>query len=159
MRGIIVGDIIYGLPCHADCLLRIDTRTDEVGVIEIPYEDYFDTSIPENGDETQTEAYLERHSPWKYHGGAISPHDKCIYAIPQYSKKVLRFNPVTEECSFVGPKFEGRCKFWLLRNFVGCRSLALQKSLAEKPCSWCRVIGLTVFSRKYLILHLLKYVE
>ena len=112
LRGIVVGDIIYGLPCHADCLLRIDTRTDEVGVIEIPYEDYFDNSIPENGDETQTEAYLERHSPWKYHGGAISPHDKCIYAVPQYSKKVLRFNPVTEECSFVGPKFEGRCKWY-----------------------------------------------
>ena len=112
LRGIVVGDIIYGLPCHADCILRIDTRTDEVGVINIPYEEYFDTSIPEKGDETQTEAYQERHSPWKYHGGTISPHDKCIYAVPQYAKKVLRIDPVTEECSFVGPKFEGRCKWY-----------------------------------------------
>ena len=112
LRGIVIGDIIYGLPCHADCILRIDTRTDEVGVIDIPYEQYFDTSIPENGDETQSEAYKERHSPWKYHGGTVSPHDKCIYAVPQYAKKVLRINPFTEECSFVGPKFEGRCKWY-----------------------------------------------
>lgn len=102
LRGIVVGDIIYGLPCHADCILRIDTRTDEVAVIDIPYESFF----------SQTEAYHERHSPWKYHGGTISPHDKCIYAVPQYAKKVLRINPVTEECSFVGPKFEGRCKWY-----------------------------------------------
>ena len=112
LRGIVIGDIIYGLPCHADCILRIDCRTDEVTVIDIPYEKYFDTSIPEGGDETQSEAYQERHSPWKYHGGTISPHDNCIYAVPQYSKKVLRINPVTEECSFVGPNFEGRCKWY-----------------------------------------------
>lgn len=112
LRGIVVGDIIYGLPCHADSVLRIDTRTDEVGTIDIPYEEYFDNEIPNDDDAKQSLAYQERHRPWKYHGGAISPHDKCIYAIPQSSKKVLRIDPSTEKCSFVGPELDGRCKWY-----------------------------------------------
>ena len=94
LRGITIGDIIYGLPCHQDCVLRIDTRTDEISVIDIPYEEYFDNKVMvstgKDDDEDsitkakQTEAYNERHTPWKYHGGAISPADGSIYAIPQY---------------------------------------------------------------------------
>jgi len=110
LRGIVIGDIIYGLPCHADCILRIDTKTDEVGTIDIPYEDYFNNETKEEGEESM--AYNERHCPWKYHGGAISPHDGCMYAIPQSAKKVLRIDPKTEKCSFVGPDFEGRCKWY-----------------------------------------------
>lgn len=124
LRGIVIGDIIYGLPCHADCVLRIDTKTDTVGTIPIPYEEYFDDttlihdSLVEIEDEDGTEkekstlAHQERHRPWKYHGGAISPHDGCIYAIPQSSKKVLRIDPKTEKCSFVGPDLDGRCKWY-----------------------------------------------
>ena len=113
LRGIVVGDIIYGLPCHADCVLRIDTKTDEVGTIDIPYEDYFDDKIlSDDVDVKQSLAYQERHRPWKYHGGAISPHDGCIYAIPQSAKKVLRIDPRTENCSFVGPDLNGRCKWY-----------------------------------------------
>jgi hypothetical protein len=106
LRGIVIGNIIYGLPCHADCVLRIDSSTDEVSVIDIPYEKYFD----DKGEEL--EAHQERHRGWKYHGGSISPHDGCIYAIPQSAKCVLRIDPKTETCSFVGPKFEGRCKWY-----------------------------------------------
>jgi len=109
LRGITIGDIIYGLPCHQDCVLRIDTKTDEVSVIDIPYEEYFDNELLE---EKQTEAYQERHTPWKYHGGAISPADGCIYAIPQSAKKVLRIDPKTDKVSFVGPDLPGRCKWY-----------------------------------------------
>lgn len=42
----------------------------------------------------------------------MSPHDGCIYAIPQSAQCVLRIDPNTEVCSFVGPKFEGRCKWY-----------------------------------------------
>lgn len=86
LRGIVVGDVIYGLPCHADCVLRIDTRTDEVGTIDIPYEEHFNNEITNGSDgdgsavSKKSVAYSERHRPWKYHGGAISPHDGCIYA-------------------------------------------------------------------------------
>ena len=131
LRGIVIGDIIFGLPCHADCVLRIDTKSDEVTTIPIPYEEYFDNKIPllvppSNASSsssssspqsctpttTTTRAYQERHQPWKYHGGAISPQDGCIYAIPQTSRRVLRIDPITENCSFVGPELEGRCKWY-----------------------------------------------
>jgi hypothetical protein len=59
LRGIVIGNIIYGLPCHADKVLRIDSSTDEVSVIDIPYESYFD------GDEEGSDAYLERYRGWK----------------------------------------------------------------------------------------------
>jgi hypothetical protein len=134
LRGIVIGDIIFGLPCHADCVLRIDTKSDEVTTIPIPYEEYFDNKIPllalpsdaptSSSSSPQsctsntataaatTRAYQERHQPWKYHGGAISPQDGCIYAIPQTSRRVLRIDPITEKCSFVGPELEGRCKWY-----------------------------------------------
>ena len=114
LRGITIGDVIYGLPCHADTVLRIDTRTGEVGTLAIPYEDYFDADeCPEeeeaeeegkddsnnNGGgsgtaanekkEAATAASRERNTPWKYHGGCVSPHDGAIYAIPQTVSSLL----------------------------------------------------------------------
>ena len=140
LRGIVVGDIVYGLPCHSDRVLRIDTRTDKVGTMRIPYEEYFDdepiiegeggvadgddASAADNDDGLDNAeekkanriktslAHQERHLPWKYHGGSISPHDGCIYAIPQSSRRVLRIDPVTEKVSFVGPDLVGRCKWY-----------------------------------------------
>lgn len=122
LRGIVVGYIIYGLPCHADCILRIDTRTDEVSTIDIPYEEYYNnepSSIECHDDDEETKssgngslAKRERNTPWKYHGGTISPHDGCIYAVPQTSRRVLRIDPANERISFVGPDFVGRCKWY-----------------------------------------------
>ena len=64
-----IRDIIFGLSCHADYVLRIDCRTDdEVSVIDIPYKKYFD----DGGDDSA--ARQERNRGWKYHGGALSPH-------------------------------------------------------------------------------------
>ena len=89
LRGITVGHVIYGLPCHADTVLRIDTRTDEVGTLRIPYEEYFDDDERLDGREgggkreAASAASRERNTPWKYHGGCVSPHDGAIYAIPQ----------------------------------------------------------------------------
>ncbi|KAL7519881.1 hypothetical protein ACHAWX_004635 [Stephanocyclus meneghinianus] len=101
LRGIVHRRIVYGLPCHADVVLRIDTAVDAVSVLDIPYERYFDAS----------EAHRERHRAWKYHGGAVGS-DGCIYAVPQSAGRVLRIDPTTDECSFVGPVFEGRCKWY-----------------------------------------------
>ena len=114
LRGIVVDHVIYGLPCHADCILRIDTRTDEVSTIDIPYEEYYNNEEQTNnkGDDISSLAKKERNTPWKYHGGTISPHDGCIYAVPQTSRRVLRIDPKTERVSFVGPDFIGRCKWY-----------------------------------------------
>lgn len=103
LRGIVVGDIIYGLPCHADEILRIDVSSQTISKLPIPYEIFFE-------DETQVKE--QREMIWKYHGGAICPLDNCIYAIPQRAHRVLKIDPKTETISFVGPDFPGVCKWY-----------------------------------------------
>lgn len=104
LRGIVVGDIIYGLPCHADEILKINVSTQQITKLNIPYEDFYsdDPSI----------AKSERDCLWKYHGGSVCPLDNCIYAIPQSASHVLKLDPSTETISFVGPAFLGRCKWY-----------------------------------------------
>jgi len=106
--------VIYGLPCNADSVLRIDATTNrssgtspqvvDVSTIPIP----FDTFFADDANERES----ERSMPWKYHGGAISPADGCIYCIPQSATRVLRIDPNTDECTFVGPKLEGKYKWY-----------------------------------------------
>ena len=103
LRGIVVGHLIYGLPCHAEDILRIDTLTGEISKIPIPYEELY---------ESPEEAKEERKMIWKYHGGDICPLDDCIYAIPQRAHQVLKLDPKTEKVTMVGPKFKGRCKWY-----------------------------------------------
>jgi len=103
LRGIVVGDIIYGLPCHADEILRIDVATQSITKLPIPYDQFYKDTA---------KAKVERDCLWKYHGGSICPIDNCIYAIPQTAEHVLKFDPATETVSFVGPAFPGRCKWY-----------------------------------------------
>jgi hypothetical protein len=103
LRGVPVGDVIYGLPCNASEVLRIHVPTQTVTKIPIPYEDFYDTP---------DEAKIHREQQWKYHGGSISPIDNCIYAIPQSACHVLKVDPTTDTCSLVGPKLEGRWKWY-----------------------------------------------
>ena len=107
-------DVIYGLPCHADSILRIDARrkksngysSNDVSITTIP--------IPYNNDyfDNEQEQKEEKDMIWKYHGGAISPIDNCIYCIPQSASRVLRINPNDESISFVGPKLPGKYKWY-----------------------------------------------
>ncbi|CAJ1946410.1 unnamed protein product [Cylindrotheca closterium] len=110
LRGIVVGDIIYGLPCHADDILKIHVPTQTITTLKIPYEDLYSTETKDG--ETVCEAHAERTMIWKYHGGTICPLDGCIYAIPQRASQVLKLDPKTEKVSFHGPKFPGHCKWY-----------------------------------------------
>jgi hypothetical protein len=103
LRGIVVGDIIYGLPCHADEILRINARTHEITKISIPYDAFYTDPV---------EAKAQRDMIWKYHGGDICPIDNCIYAVPQRAHHVLKFDPTTETVSFVGPALPGHYKWY-----------------------------------------------
>lgn len=122
LRGIKASNnIIYGLPCHSDTVLRIDAtaaadmksdgtlacfdfdRKVQITTMSIPYEDFF------TNDE---ERERERKMLWKYHGGSISPVDGCIYCIPQSATRVLKIDPQTDACTFVGPKLEGTYKWY-----------------------------------------------
>ena len=104
LRSITVGDVIYGLPCHSDSVLRIHVPTETVTLMEIPYQEFF-ANDPEM-------ATRQQKQEWKYHGGNISPVDQCIYAIPQSATHVLKVDPVADKCSLLGPAFPGRWKWY-----------------------------------------------
>jgi hypothetical protein len=103
LRGERVGDIIYGLPCHSDHVLRIHVPTQQVTLLRIPYEDFF--------LDVET-ASQQREQLWKYHGGTICPIDKCLYCIPQSATHVLKIDPATDTCTLVGPELPGRYKWY-----------------------------------------------
>lgn len=104
LRGISLGDVIYGLPCHASDVLRIHVPTRTVTKLPIPYEEFY------SGDPKL--AQQQRRMIWKYHGGSVSPLDGCIYSVPQSAWHVLKVDPVTDTCSLVGPTLRGKYKWY-----------------------------------------------
>jgi len=104
LRGIAQGDVVYGLPCSADSVLRIHVPTGEITNLLIPYDEFYHSPEIAKG---------QREIEWKYHGGTTSPKDGCIYAIPQSAWHVLRIDPLTDICSFVPSiPMKGRYKFY-----------------------------------------------
>ncbi|KAI2494934.1 hypothetical protein MHU86_19579 [Fragilaria crotonensis] len=93
LRGIRVEHIIYGLPCHSPTVLRIDTRSQQVTLLEIPYESFYSGHA--------NIAHEQRNMEWKYHGGSYSRDEGCIYAIPQSAWHVLRIDTHTDTCTLV----------------------------------------------------------
>lgn len=104
LRGVPDGNIIYGLPCHADTVLRIDVSTGHISTLPIPYEDFYSHEPAIAG--------RERAREWKYHGGNTCPIDGCIYAIPQSALHVLKVDPLRDVCELVGPALPGRYKWY-----------------------------------------------
>lgn len=105
LRGVVCGDNIYGLPCHADTVLKIHVPTGNISLLPIDYEGFFGRDNP---DVVQK----QRQQEWKYHGGSICPSDNCIYTIPQSATHVLKVNPSTDECVLFGPCLDGRYKWY-----------------------------------------------
>mmetsp|Transcript_68201 Transcript_68201/g.76350 ORF Transcript_68201/g.76350 Transcript_68201/m.76350 type:complete len:444 (+) Transcript_68201:43-1374(+) len=102
LRGITVGDVIYGLPCHASEVLRIHVPTQTITKISIPYEEFYPD--PKTAKE-------QRKMIWKYHGGDVCG-DGCMYAVPQSAWHVLKIDPSTDTCSLVGPRLTGKYKWY-----------------------------------------------
>lgn len=104
LRGVRCDDVIYGLPCHKDTVLKIHVPTGTITEIPIPYSDFYQDPI---------EAQQQQEMEWKYHGGTTSPIDGCIYAIPQSAWHVLKIDPSTDSCCFVPSEpLKGRCKWY-----------------------------------------------
>jgi hypothetical protein len=104
LRGVSMGDVIYGLPCHADSVLRIHVPTQTVTTLAIPYENFY-------GSDMEL-ARQQRRQEWKYHGGSVSPHNGCLYGIPQSALHVLKIDPVADAVTLVGPPLPGRYKWY-----------------------------------------------
>ena len=77
---------IYCIPCHAPTILRIDCTASPPVISEM--------GGPHPGE-------------WKWHGGVLSPYDRCIYGIPQFAETVLRIDPQTQTTSEIGGPFPG----------------------------------------------------
>lgn len=97
LRGIPLGDKIYGIPCHSDSVLKIDVLTHNVQLLK------WDENAPKACPSNQK---------WKYHGAAVSDIDGCIYCIPQAAEHVMKINPVTDEISFIGEAYPGVNKWY-----------------------------------------------
>ena len=85
---------IYGIPCHADRVLKIVPKTGEVALIG--------PSFPGN---------------WKWHGGVLAS-DGCIYCVPQFAEQVLKIDTATDEISLFGGPFLGKNKWY--GALLGC---------------------------------------
>lgn len=64
---------VYGIPYTGSGVMRIDTRTDLVDLLEIP-----------SGG-----AYTGK---WRWHGGVYCPQNGCIYAFPSHADCVLKID-------------------------------------------------------------------
>ena len=104
LRGVRCGEVIFGLPCHADTVLRIHVPTLTITTIPIPYSDFYSDPV---------EAAEQRDMEWKYHGGTVSPINGCIYTVPQSAWHVLKIDPENDTCELVDSMpFKGRCKWY-----------------------------------------------
>lgn len=97
LRGIPIGNEIYGIPCHSDAVLKMNVSTHDVQLLK--WNDSDPKSCPSN-------------QKWKYHGAAVSDIDGCIYCIPQAAEYVMKINPITDEISFIGDRYPGVNKWY-----------------------------------------------
>ena len=77
---------IYCIPCHASTVLKIDCTAYPPRITEI--------GGPHPGE-------------WKWHGAVLSPHDQCIYGIPQFAEAVLKIDPLHQTTCEIGGPFPG----------------------------------------------------
>mmetsp|Transcript_42510 Transcript_42510/g.85962 ORF Transcript_42510/g.85962 Transcript_42510/m.85962 type:complete len:520 (-) Transcript_42510:92-1651(-) len=84
---------IYGMPCNANCVLRIMPQARKAG-----------SSLDEPDPDpavTTMDAPLELGN-WDYHGGVVSRGGREIFAVPMHAKRVLSISPETGVVRFVG---------------------------------------------------------
>jgi isopenicillin N synthase-like dioxygenase len=90
--GIPIDNIVYGIPCHSESVLKINTLTKEINLLK--WGENLPGACPHN-------------QQWKYSSATVSNHDGCIYCIPQCAERVLKIDPKTDEMTFIGPAFPG----------------------------------------------------
>ena len=93
LRGIPIGGIICGIPCHSNAVWKIYALTKKVE-LHVEWDEKSPDSCPHD-------------QKWKYHGAAVSNFDKCIYCIPQASERVMKIIPKTDEITFIVNKWYG----------------------------------------------------
>ena len=125
------GRFCFGVPAHADYILRLDTTTGEVvrlaqGVLPAGQFKWLRgvrahngniycipacapcvvKIVPETGEVTMFGHEVCKYGEWQWHGAALSDTDGNIYAIPANAKQVLRIEPETDTVSLHGPELD-----------------------------------------------------
>ena len=90
----------FALPCNLPNILKINPFNHNI-------ETFGENVIKNCGS----------NNGWYYHGGNVSSINGWIYTIPANCNRVLKFNPITNECTFIGPIFSSSNK----TNIVGQR--------------------------------------
>eukprot|EP00873_Tetraselmis_striata_P025574 jgi/Tetstr1/445838/TSEL_033478.t1 len=85
------GELIYGFPNNADAVLKVDTRIDEVSLLD------GGGSVLASGRHR-----VPQDGRYKYLGGAVAA-DGCVYVFPCDAERVLRIDPRTDELRCIGP--------------------------------------------------------
>ena len=93
-----IGSISYGLPCHVDSVLCIDTTaqtvtiiplSDSSQVIRIDPKHHYDNIVTIHGDLSE--------GGHKWYGGASVNNDQIIVGVPCNANTVLRIDPAYPE--------------------------------------------------------------
>eukprot|EP00467_Chlorarachnion_reptans_P004256 CAMPEP_0114514520 /NCGR_PEP_ID=MMETSP0109-20121206/16199_1 /TAXON_ID=29199 /ORGANISM="Chlorarachnion reptans, Strain CCCM449" /LENGTH=498 /DNA_ID=CAMNT_0001694569 /DNA_START=187 /DNA_END=1683 /DNA_ORIENTATION=- len=92
LRGQPHGQYIYGIPCWADRVVKIDPIREEI-------ETFRSENIAEEG------------GTWQWHGGCLGT-DGNIYGIPCNALKVLKINPKAATFELIGEDLPGQNKFY-----------------------------------------------
>ena len=100
LRGVSLDNgVMYAIPCHSHGMLKIDSRTNTVSLISWKEDQEGAPSCPHD-------------LKWKYHGAVLSPHNGCIYCIPQAAEYVMKLDPKIDQVTFVGPALPGKNKWY-----------------------------------------------
>eukprot|EP00729_Bicosta_minor_P016895 gene16895-30830_t len=119
--------MIYGIPCNANAVVKVNPRTSEVTTIGGPWpgqparQRWYGGIKAANGSiygiphtatgvlkitpETQQVEIIGLGLPeggWKWHGGIANAEGTVIYGFPNHSDTVLRIDTVTDTVTFVG---------------------------------------------------------
>jgi hypothetical protein len=92
---------IYGIPLHAETVLKIDPTTDEVTTMGGP----FKSEVDGDGE------HCSGGSTFKWHGGVVAT-DGCIYGIPANAESVLKIDCRTGTVSTFGGPLPGKNKWY-----------------------------------------------
>ena len=84
---------VWGIPSNHEGVLRISPQANGEDLI---------TVIPGPGGEPLIGGRHRDDGKYKYLGGIVSPVDGCMYCIPSDADRILRVDPSTASCTYVG---------------------------------------------------------
>ena len=135
LRGMVVGDAIYGIPAWADSVVKVCLNSwsvstfgeEELRPLALSADALREASRKEKATKRREQRFEETEVDvesgaeedtaalgwrWMWHGAALADDGKTIYAIPACADRVLRVDTSTGEVRRVGPRMPGMQKWY-----------------------------------------------